>query len=295
VGCNDDFASALIHHFRSGLAEEVRELDDAALDRRIKSGVTKALTWGLTTPASIAEYVHFSLALGPGFTQRFHIREHFSKRQASLDDGILTLRAYSHPNSWFRPEPGIIEQEWQALLGDNGSWRHPEILGSVLFDSPVQRLPNYGFCLDAPYVKTPAQIVRTMLEVARVGHADTVMDLGSGDGRIVITAARLYGCRGIGVDLDPKNVEAGRRAAEEADVSHLVKFVRDDLYEVNLSEATVVTLFLLGHVNMALRERLRRELRPGSRVVSRCFHMGDWTPDAQVGELDDTVYCWRIG
>lgn len=294
IGCNDDFVSALTDRCRSGLAEEISALDDAALYRRVKVGVTKALSWGLTTPAAIAEYILFSLALGPGFTQRFHIREHLNRPQTSRDDNLLSLRAGGHPNSWIRPEPGVVAQEWQALLSDHDSLSHPETPRDVVFDIPVQRLPGHGYCLDAPYVKTPTPVVQAMLELAGVTDADTVMDLGSGDGRIVITAARLYGCRGIGVDLDPKHVEAGRRAAEEAGVAQLVKFVRADLYEVSLSEATVVTLFLLGHVNMAIRERLRRELRPGSRVVSRCFPMGDWAPDARVGELDDTIYYWRI-
>ena len=298
VGCSDDFASALARRCRSGLAEVVGELDDAALDRRITVGVAKALSWGLTSPAAVAEYVLFSLALGPGFTRRFRIREHLSRRP-TLDDGILSLRTHSHPNSWYRPAPDLVEQEWQGLLGDRGSLSHPELPAvvedDVLLDMPVRRLPGHGFCLDAPYAETPISVVQTMLEVACVGRADTVMDLGSGDGRIVVTAARLYGCHAIGVDLDPKNVEAGKRAAEQANVSHLVKFVRADLHDVNLSEATVVTLFLLGYVNIALRERLRHELRPGSRVVSRQFHMSDWTPDARVGEFDDTIYCWRIG
>lgn len=299
VGCSDDFVSAIAHRCRAGLAEVVGELDDAALDRRIRVVVSKALSWGLTSPAAVAEYVLFSLALGPGFAQRFRFRDYLSRRQTSLDDSILSLRAYSHPNCWYHPGPDVVEQEWRGLLGDDGSLHHPELLAvvesDVLLDMPVQRLPGPAFCLDAPYVETPPRVVQTMLEVARVDRADTVMDLGSGDGRIVITAAQLYGCHGIGVDLDPKNVEAGKRAAEKADVSHLVKFVRADLHDVDLSEATVVTLFLLGHVNMALRERLRRELRPGSRVVSRIFPMGDWMPDAQVGGFDDTIYCWWIG
>ena len=257
--------------------------------------MSTALASGLTSPAAVAEYVLLSFALGPGFARRFRIREHLSRPQASLDDNILNLRAYGHPNCWNHPGREVVEREWQELLDADGALNHPELLaGDVLLDMPVQRLPGSGFCLDAPYVHTPTRVVQTMLELARVGPADTVMDLGSGDGRIVITAAQLYGCHGIGVDLDPKNVEAGKRAAAEANVSHLVKFLRADLHDVDLSEASVVTLFLLGHVNMALRERLRRELRPGARVVSRVFHMGDWTPDARAGEFDDTIYCWWI-
>ncbi len=192
----------------------------------------------------------------------------------------------------------MVEKEWQNLLGENGSLNHPELLAIVKddapFDMPVHPFPGYGFCLDAPYAETPTRVVETMLGLAGVHRADTVMDLGSGDGRIVVAAACLYGCHGIGVDLNPENVETGKRAAEEANVSHLVKFLRADILDVSLSEATVVTMYLLGHINMTLRERLRRELRPGARVVSRRFPMGDWVPDAQVGEFDDTIYCWRI-
>ena len=168
VGCSDDFVSALAHRCRSGLGEVVGELDDAALDRRIRVGVTQALSWGLTSPASVAEYVFFSLALGPGFTQRFRIREHLSQRRTSLDDRILSLRTWSHPNCWYRPEPDVVEQEWQGLLGDSGSLNHPELLaaveGDLLLDMPVQRWPSQVFCLDAPYVITPTPVVQTMLE-----------------------------------------------------------------------------------------------------------------------------------
>jgi len=260
--------------------------------------VTRALSWGLTSPAAIAEYALITLSLGPAFDRRFRIREHLGRSWTSLDDRILTLRTLGHPNCWYRSEPGVVEREWQELLGGDGSLNHPELIagveGDLLADMPLQSLPGPGLCLDVPYVKTPDQVVPAMLEIAGVGQTDMVMDLGSGDGRIVIAAARLYGCHAIGVDLNPENVAAGRRAAEEAGVSHLVKFLRGDLHDVDLSEATVVTLFLLGYVNIALRERLRRELRPGSRVVSRRFHMGDWAPDAQVGAVDDTIYCWRI-
>ena len=261
--------------------------------------VTKALEWGLTSRASIAEYVLLSLGLGPGFTRRFRIREHFRGQRLLPDDSILGLRTYSHSNCWYRPERDVVAREWQALLADASSRNHSEVIvcgeGEILLDLPAQLLPTYGFSLDAPYVETPPHAVEAMLEIARVERADTVMDLGCGDGRIVIAAAQNYGCRGVGVDLNPENIEIGKRAAERAGVSHLVEFVRDDLHDVSLAEASVVTLYLLPHVNLELRERMRCELRPGARVVSRRFDMGDWAPDIRVGERNDEIYCWWIG
>src|ERR1044072_4819850 len=131
-----------------------------------------------------------------------------------------------------------------------------------------------------------------MLEVACIEPADTIMDLGSGDGRVVIAAAQRYGCRGVGVDLNPENIDISKCKAESAGVSHLVTFIREDLHDVSVADATVVTLYLLPHVNLELRERLRSELRAGARIVSRRFDMGDWTPDVQVGGRDEAVYGW---
>jgi|GEM_PF-477125 len=298
IGCKDDFVSALALRLRVDFAELTRELDDAVLDQRIRASVARALAWGLTSHASIAEYVLLSLGLGPGFVRRFRVREHLSGRQDSPDERILSLRTYSHPNCWFRQERRIVDEEWQRLLADDGSRNHPEVVlcgeGEIVLRMPAQLLPAYGFSLDVPYVETPDHEVQAMLEVARVERADTVMDLGCGDGRIAIAAARKYGCRGVGVDLDPDKIEISRRAAGEAGVSHLVDFVREDLHDVSLAEATVVMLYLLDAVNLELRERIRSELRPGSRVVSRRFAMGDWVPDVQIGERNEAIYCWWI-
>jgi len=151
----------------------------------------------------------------------------------------------------------------------------------------------------APYVVTSQEVVEEMLRLAGVGKDDLVYDLGSGDGRIVITAARLYGARGVGVELDPELVRRARDNARRANVSHLVEFRQQDLMTVDLSLATVVTLYLGREANLKLRPRLRAQLRPGARVVSHEFDMGDWGPSAILRVRDEssgfrTLYLWRI-
>jgi SAM-dependent methyltransferase len=151
----------------------------------------------------------------------------------------------------------------------------------------------------APYVVTSQEVVEEMLRLAGVGKDDLVYDLGSGDGRIVITAARLYGARGVGVELDPELVRRARDNARRANVSHLVEFRQQDLMTVDLSLATVVTLYLGREANLKLRPRLRAQLRPGARVVSHEFDMGDWASSAILRVRDEssgfrTLYLWRI-
>jgi len=131
-----------------------------------------------------------------------------------------------------------------------------------------------------PYVPTPQEVVERMLETAKVGPNDYLIDLGSGDGRIVVTAAKKYGTRGFGVDLDPERIKESNESARDAGVTDRVSFVQQDLFETNLSEATVITMYLLPRVNIELRPRLL-ELRPGTRLVSHDFDMGDWKPDLQ--------------
>jgi precorrin-6B methylase 2 len=147
---------------------------------------------------------------------------------------------------------------------------------------------------DVPYVPTPPQVVEKMLELANIRSSDFLMDLGSGDGRIVITAARKYRCRGMGIDINPERIREAVRNANKAGVSHLVRFQEQDLFQADLSKATVVTLYLLPDINMKLRPKLWKELRPGTRVVSHSFDMGDWKPDKTV-EVDwRTIYFWRV-
>ena len=134
-----------------------------------------------------------------------------------------------------------------------------------------------------------------MLKLARVGADDVVYDLGSGDGRIVILAAQKYGARGVGIELDPQLVERSRQIAREAQVADRVKFVVGDLFEADISDATVVTLYLSYSVNRRLKPKLLRELRPGTRVVSHQFSMGSWTPEKRVAAEDHTdLMLWTV-
>ena len=128
----------------------------------------------------------------------------------------------------------------------------------------------------APYVPTPQDVVDRMLELAEVSQGDVVYDLGCGDGRIVITAAKTYGARGVGVDISPERIAESKANAEAAGVAGLVEFRLQDAMTVDVSPATVVTLYLLGSSNQKLRPILTRDLRPGARIVSHAFSMGDW-------------------
>lgn len=147
---------------------------------------------------------------------------------------------------------------------------------------------------DVPYVPTTDAVVAKMLELAKVGPKDVVYDLGSGDGRIIITAAKKYGATGLGVDIDPERIKEANQNAQEAKVTDKVKFKQGDLFELDLSPATVVTLYLLPDVNMKLRPKLLKELKPGTRVVSHNYHMGDWKPEQTVQLEGHTVYFWTI-
>jgi cyclopropane fatty-acyl-phospholipid synthase-like methyltransferase len=134
-----------------------------------------------------------------------------------------------------------------------------------------------------------------MLKLAGVKADDVVYDLGSGDGRIVILAAQKYGARGVGIELDPRLVETSRQVARDAEIADRVKFVVGDLFEADLSEATVVALYLSYSVNRRLKPKLLRELRPGTRVVSHQFTMGTWTPEKTIAAEDHTdLFLWTI-
>jgi hypothetical protein len=147
---------------------------------------------------------------------------------------------------------------------------------------------------DVPFVPTPEETVQAMLAVAQVGPEDFVIDLGSGDGRIVIAAAKDFGARAMGVDLNRQLVEQSKRSAERAGLKDRVEFREQDLFDTDLSRATVLTLYLLPGVNLRVRDKILSEMQPGARVVSHDFDMGDWEPDmvAEIG--NDTVYLWVI-
>jgi SAM-dependent methyltransferase len=150
----------------------------------------------------------------------------------------------------------------------------------------------------APYVPTPQDVVERMLDLAGVTKNDVVYDLGCGDGRIVITAAKKYGARGVGIDFDPERIAESRANAEKAGVTKLVEFRQQDAMTVDVSPATVVTLYLLSASNLKLRPLLTRELKPGSRIVSHAFSMGDWAPDKTDDFTDSNgisrrLYLWK--
>ena len=148
---------------------------------------------------------------------------------------------------------------------------------------------------DVIFVPTPQEVVDAMLKLANVHQGDVLYDLGSGDGRIPVTAAKRYGIRAYGIDIDPQRIQEANENAKKNGVTHLVQFRREDLFKTNFKEATVVTLYLLPDLNVKLRPRLLAELKPGTRVVSHQFDMGTWKPDKKV-ELSAgrTIYLWTI-
>lgn len=151
--------------------------------------------------------------------------------------------------------------------------------------------------LDVIWVPSAPEVIAAMLEAARVGPGDVVYDLGCGEGEIVIAAALHYGARGVGVDLDPERITNARLNAARAGVTDRVTFIEQDLFTTDVSGATVVTLYLGPEINRRLRPKLLRELRPGTRIVSHDFSMGDWTPERTVRVPQapgHVVYLWRV-
>jgi SAM-dependent methyltransferase len=165
--------------------------------------------------------------------------------------------------------------------------------------APPSPTPLYsGPRIDVIWVPSDLVVVRRMLELAGVGRDDVVYDLGSGDGRIVIMAAREFGARGVGVDVDPALIQKSRANAVAAGVADRVTFVEQDLFAADISQATVVALYLSPDVNRRLRPKLERELRPGARIVSHDYDMGEWRPEKTVtidfDNRDHLVFLWRI-
>ena len=152
-------------------------------------------------------------------------------------------------------------------------------LGSLPLIGPVRAQSDSE--LDVPFVTTPHNVVDALLELAGVGPQDRLLDLGSGDGRIVITAARRWGVPGLGVEIDPSLIDRARAEARRAGVAHLARFEEADLFKIDLTQASVITMYLLPDVNLLLRPRLQ-QLRPGTRVVSHDWDMGEWLPERTV-------------
>jgi precorrin-6B methylase 2 len=147
---------------------------------------------------------------------------------------------------------------------------------------------------DVPYVPTPQPVVDAMLKLGEVKKGDVLYDLGSGDGRIVISAAKAFGVRGTGIDINPERIEEAQKNAKDEGVQDKVKFLNQDLFEANISDATVVTLYLLPSINLKLRPKLWKDLKPGTRIVSHSFDMGDWEPEKRVEVDGRYLYLWRV-
>jgi SAM-dependent methyltransferase len=147
---------------------------------------------------------------------------------------------------------------------------------------------------DVIYLPSPPSVVDSMLKLARITKNDVVYDLGCGDGRIVIEAAKSFGVRAVGIDIDPRRIADARENAKKAGVEKLVEFRQADLFEADLHEATVVTLYLLPRLNVKLMPKLRHELPKGARVVSHDFDMGEWKPDQETLVNGRNVYLWVI-
>jgi len=156
-----------------------------------------------------------------------------------------------------------------------------------LRDQPTPRL-------DVHWEPSPRDVVAEMLTMAEVGADDVLFDLGCGDGRIVIEAARQRGAQGVGIDLDPRRIRESVESTDRAGVRDCVRFLNEDLFEADISEATVVALFLFPDVNLRLRSKLLKDLKPGTRVVSYCHSMEQWQPDRTCRIRTNHLYCWVI-
>lgn len=177
------------------------------------------------------------------------------------------------------------------------------VLGGLLC-GVVLGAPVFAPADEVPYIQTPSNVVDAMLSIANVGATDYVVDLGSGDGRIVIAAAKRYRARGLGIDYDPTLIAESRANAARAGVSDRVDFLQKDIFVADFRDATVVTMYLLPEVNLEIRPRVLFELRPGTRVVSHDWDMGDWEPDRRlvvaapekiVGlRKESTIYLWVV-
>lgn len=171
----------------------------------------------------------------------------------------------------------------------------------VMVGFPTMRMPS-ATAQDGkivPYVPTPQEVVDRMLELAEVRSGDVVYDLGSGDGRIVVTAAKRYGIKAVGFEIDPERIKESQENIEKAGVAHLVEIRPQDIRTVDLSPATVLTMYLLPEVNLMIRPNIWKMMKPGSRIVSHDFDMGDWKPirteHVKDGSgWDHALYLWRI-
>jgi SAM-dependent methyltransferase len=186
----------------------------------------------------------------------------------------------------FSPHPPIRARSQASWL----------LAGSILCIASCQSANHleFGKGLDVPYVQTPPNVVTAMLRMAHVGSNDVVVDLGCGDGRIVVAAAKQFGARGVGYDIDPPRIVEARINAARAEVTARTRFDQLSLFDANISEATVVTAFLLPAVLEKLRPRLLRDLAPGTRIVSHSFPIRNWKPDQKLEVEGRTLYLFTV-
>ena len=175
-----------------------------------------------------------------------------------------------------------------------GLWATRDAGGTAPANTVPPPLQQPARTPDIHYVPTRQAIADAMLQLAGVAGGDVVYDLGSGDGRIVVLAAQKYGARGVGIELDPALVATSRQNAREGEVADRVTFIEGDLFQADLSPATVVTLYLSMSVNMRLEPKLKRELRPGTRIVSQRFPIGKWPPDEMRMVEGEQLFLWTI-
>lgn len=256
------------------------------------------LYWtGRGVPADAAEAARWYRAAAEGGDLRaqYHLADsHLTGTGVAVDNGAAYL--------WFSLAAV------QAPLPDNrdGLIELRNIAAARMTDSDIaaaasrvatwqSRPPALAVEPDVMFVPTPPAVVDAMLEGARVGPTDVVYDLGSGDGRVVIAAARKYGARGVGIELDPVLVKASTENAAAAGVSDRVRFVHQNLFTADISDATVVTLYLLQSINERLRPKLVRDLKPGTRVVSHVFNMGpEWPPEKSLAVNGSRISFWTV-
>jgi SAM-dependent methyltransferase len=191
---------------------------------------------------------------------------------------------------------GAVVAQNQRVTSEQNSRATPST-GTLVAQADEGRSEIKAVELDVPYVPTPPAVVNKMLELADVKKEDIVYDLGCGDGRIVITAAKRYGVSGVGVDIDPQRIKESKENARKEGVENRVQFLQQDLFKTDISKASVLTLYLLPNINLRLRPQIFRQVKPGTRISSHAFSMGDWEADQTVqvaGEYPRTVYFWVV-
>lgn len=209
--------------------------------------------------------------------------------EGERDTGWRAWASYLSPGAWVRIAAVLASIVVLGLFTLGARCASPTMV-SCSFDT----LLNGGPELDVPYHGTRPPVIAQMLDVAQVGRDDHVIDLGTGDGRILIAAARDRGAGGLGIDLDKVMVRRAEANARAAGVAERVRFASGDLFEADLSAADVVTMYLLPEVNLRLCPRLLAQLRPGARIVSHAFDMGQWQPDETRRVGGAMVYMWRV-